>query len=216
MLDLYKQSALRQRPMGLTTINNQGENLVMKVYRMLNESGSGHKEDKVELIGFKGEKAIVTRGELKEAIRSKKVCVTNMTVTQNNRLVKVAEKVSWLNVSMVSYDVNNGICEVKLKSDELDQINEFIVGIERKVITEGCTDKGCAYGFTKDASDGQHSVIVRWVHIDQVVRTLKGIPHKFSMKALREARGHENFSYMSDEQFGMLCHYLESNLTCVS
>lgn len=188
----------------------------MEVYKMLNESGSRHKEDKVELISFKGDKLTVTRGELKDAIRNKQICVVNVALTQSNRLVKVAEKVSWLNVSMISYDVNNGICEVKLKSDELDQINEFIVGIERKVITEGCTDKGCAYGFTKDAVDGQHSVIVRWVHIDQVVRTLKGIPHKFSMKALRNARAHENFSYMTDGQFGNLCHYLESNLTCVS
>lgn len=187
----------------------------MKVYKLERETGTGHKNDKVYLLGlFGAENVVVTREQLKTAIVSKKVCVVNMKVTKNNRLVKVEDKVAWLNVRLVSYDVNNGICEVQIQSDELDQVNEFISGIERKVITEGCTDRGCVYGYKEGNAQGVHDIIIRWVHIDQVVRTLKTIPHKFGLGHLLSARNHENFAYMTDEQFGNLVDYLRNNLNC--
>lgn len=187
----------------------------MKVYKMEKETGTGHKNDKVYLTGlFGADSVVVTREQLKGAIVNKKVCVVNMKVTKNNRLVKVEDRVAWLNVELVSYDVNNGVCEVHIQSDEIDQVNQFIAGIERKVITEGCTDKGCVYGYKDGDKQGVHDIIVRWVHIDQVVRTLKQIPHKFAISHLLSARGHENFSYMSEEQFGNLVDYLKNNLNC--
>ena len=188
----------------------------MECYKMIETKGTGHKNDIVILTSFSGKKVEMTREKLKTAIMNNQLCVTNMDVTKNGRLVKVADKVAWLNVDLLSYDVNNGICEVHVQSDNMIQINEFMTGVER-AMSGYAGDKGYSYDYKDKNKNGVHDVIVRWIHIDNVVNTLKHISHRFDMTGLTDKRmnAHQNFSYMTDEQFSNLTNYLANNLYCI-
>jgi hypothetical protein len=184
---------------------------------MIEELGTKHKDDAVVLKSFSGEVELtMTREKLKSAIINHQLCVTNMTVTKNNRLVKVADKVDWLNVELLSYDVNNGFCEVHVQSDNINQINEFMVGIERAIITESSNGNSCSYEYKDANAYGAHDIVVRYLHIDNVVNALQHISHKFDLNSLQRKRDdrHQNFSYLTDSQFYNLCDYLRRMLNC--
>lgn len=189
----------------------------MKCLKMIEAKGTGHKEDSVILLTFDGEKVVYTRGDLKAAILNKDLCVSNMEVTKNNRLVKTSERIAWLNADMLSYDVNNGICEMHLQSDNIDQINEFMFGVEKIILSDSENDASISYTYNKDNKNGKYDVIVRWIHVDGVVNSLAKLPHKFDMTALLSERekGNQNFVYMTNEQFGSLTHYLNTHLNCI-
>lgn len=191
----------------------------MKCLKMIEAKGTGHKNDIVILKTLEGNKKVeMTREELKTAIINQKLCVTNMEVTKNNRLVKTNDKVAWVNIELLSFDMSNGICEVHIKSDNLNQINEFLTTIGKYTLSDETinSDESVVYTLIDSDVEGKHDVVVRWVHIDMVLNAFKEITHLFAVEKLvgEREKGNPNFSYMTDEQFASLVAYLRDNLNC--
>lgn len=188
----------------------------MKCLKMVEAKGTGHKNDIVILKDFDDKEVKLTREELKAAIVNHKLCVTNMEVTKSNRLVKVTDKVAWVNVELLSYDANNGICEVHMKSDNLDQLNEFMLSVNKNTISESEQDASVVYSYVESDKNGKHDLVIRWIHIDMVVNALQNISHVFALNKLLNAREeyNQNFAYMSDNQFSSLVDYLNNMLYC--
>lgn len=199
----------------------------MRSLVMLSTSGSGHKNDEVVLrdAPLGDESIVMTREQVKSLISDKKILVRNMDI-KGKRLMKVDPRITWLNASLLSYDVSNGICEVLVQTDCLEQVNEFNSYLGRKTVDTRkigevpkdkfvvMNDESCLYRENSDAENGQISVVNRWVHIDDVVRALSKIPHLFDIHNMDEKRGknHKNFAYLTDEQYVNLRNYLFSNL----
>lgn len=174
-------------------------------------------KEKVELLSFggDGDSIVMSRSDLKRRIMEGTVMVTNMSLDKAGRLVKSEEKVGWLNIDLISYDVNNGICEVEIHTDNKDLVNEFMTNLERGILFAGdivYTNEACEYQVVNDSETGKFDVIIRWIHIDKVVMALMNIPHIFKTIHLINLRKTENFAYMSDEQFYDLVNYLKSSL----
>lgn len=118
-------------------------------------------------------------------------------------------------VELISYDYSNGVCEVLIKSDDKDLMNQFLFAVERA----GLEEDGDFYDYSYHSKDGKeyktNQVLVRWLHIDTVVSALKGLNHNFRMDLLLKARANQdhNFAYMNESQFYCLTDYIRNNLT---
>ena len=123
-----------------------------------------------------------------------------------------------LNVELLSYDYSNGVCEVLIKSDDKEEMNEFLFAVEREAITSDGDFYDYSYHSRDNKTYKQNQVLVRWLHIDSVVKALKGLRHIFRMDLLLKARANQNpnFAYMNESQFYCLTDYIKNNLTIVS